>query len=190
MVGSTENKVEFGLKNVHYAIATDDGTKITYGEVQALPGATEISIDPEGDTSDFYADNTKYYTSVSNQGYSGKLTLARVPDAFAVAVLGEKKDETTGMQTDDTSSNPKQIALMFEFDGDKNATRHSLFYVTVTRPSIGSKTKEDKVEVNTTELSFTAAPDPYENRSHGKCAKGAVSYDKFFDEVVVPGVAA
>lgn len=190
MPEKTENKVEFGLKNAHYALVTDDGTQLTYGAPIAIKGSTEISIDPEGDTNDFYADDTKYYTSVSNQGYSGKLTVARLNDQFNQDIFGDTVDETTGMQVDNTDATPKQFALMFEFDGDKNKSRHVLFNVTATRPSIGSKTKEDKTDVNTQELSFTAAPDPYASRSHGKVSADAPSYATFFDAVVIPGVEA
>lgn len=190
MAENTENKVEFGLKNAYYAIATDDGSKLSYTTPVPLKGATELSIDPEGDSNDFYADDTKYYTSVSNQGYSGKLTVARLNDQFNQDVFGDIIDATTGMQVDNTDAEPKQFALLFEFSGDKNRTRHVMFNVTATRPSIGSKTKEDKTEVNTQELSFTAAPDPYEHRSHGKVSEGSPAYSNFFTKVVVPGEAA
>ena len=189
MTENPENKVEFGLTNAHYALVTDTGEALQYSAVKALPGSTEISIDAEGDSEDFYADNTKYYTAVSNQGYSGKLTIARINDEFMRDVFSETVDEVTGMQVDDTNANPKQFALMFEFDGDKNETRHILFNVTATRPGIGSSTKADKTSPNTTELSFTAAPDPYAHRSHGKVSTDKPSYTKFFDAVQIPGTA-
>lgn len=185
---SAENKVDFGLKNGHYAPVIDDGEKLTYGEFKPLKGSTEISIDPEGDSNDFYADDTKYFTAVSNQGYSGKLTVARLNDEFFRDVFGEKKDETTGLQYDDTQVQPKKIALAFEFDGDIKQTRHVLYYVTCTRPSFGSSTKEDKIEPNTQELEFTAGPDPYKDRSKAKANKGDICYDVFFDTVQIPGV--
>jgi phi13 family phage major tail protein len=186
---AVENKVEFGLKNAHYAIVTDTGTELQYGDVKVMPGATEISVDAEGDSNDFYADNTKYYTAVSNQGYSGKLTIARVTDEFMQDVFGEIKDETSGLQVDNTDVQPKAIALMFEFDGDRKKTRHVLFNVTATRPSIGSSTKSDKIEPNTSELAFTASPDPYAARSKAKANQGDTSYDSFYDAVPVPGTA-
>ena len=59
-----ENKVVFGLKNCHYAVITEDETgAFTYGTPVALKGATEISLDPRGETSDFYADDVLYYTT-------------------------------------------------------------------------------------------------------------------------------
>lgn len=186
MATTNENKVEFGLKNSHYAIVTDDGNKYTYEKPVALKGSTELSSDPEGDSNAFYADDSDYYDSVSNQGYSGKLTLARVTDQFMQDVFGEVKDTATGIQMDNTDAQPKKIALLFEFDGDSKKRRHEFLNVTVTRPSVSSSTKSDKIEPNTVELSFTAAPDPYTHHSKMFADEGDVAYDKWYDEVQLP----
>lgn len=156
---ASENKVTFGLKNTHYAVITDDGSKLTYGTPAALPGATELTLDASGDPVEFSADDTKYYSADNNQGYTGKLTIAKLTEAFEKEVLGI--DDSKGVSTENANARMKRIALMFEFDGDQKAVRHLLFNVSLSRPGDGSKTKEDKVDVNTQELEFTAAPDPY-----------------------------
>ncbi len=185
-----ENKVEYGLRNVHYAIATDDGTALTYGEWKSIPGAVELSIDPEGSSEPFYADDTDYYDAVSNQGFTGKVSFARLTDEFMQEVFGERKDETTGEQYDDTDAQPKAIILGYEFDGDQKRTRRLLRNVKATRPSEGSKTKEDKIEVNTQELDITAAPDPYLHSSKGKFMVGDAGYDSLFDKPYVAPAGA
>ena len=50
MPGEARNKVEFGLRNVHYAVITegDDGA-ITYGTPTKIPGAVSITMDKSGD---------------------------------------------------------------------------------------------------------------------------------------------
>ena len=156
---ASENKVTFGLKNTHYAVITDDGKKLTYGTPAALPGATELTLDASGDAVEFSADDTKYYSADNNQGYTGKLTIAKLTEAFEKEVLGI--DDSKGVSTENANAKMKRIALMFEFDGDQKAVRHLLFNVSLSRPGDGSKTKEDKVDVNTQELEFTAAPNPY-----------------------------
>ncbi len=60
---STTNKVKFGLKNCHYAKATldPDTNTVTFGTPVAIPGAVNLSMDPEGDNEPFYADDMVYY---------------------------------------------------------------------------------------------------------------------------------
>lgn len=186
MPDTKEQKVEFGIKNVHYATITDDGKALTYGEVKSLPGATEISLDPEGSSDPFYADDTNYFNAVSNQGYKGKLNVARLTDEFRSDVLGDTID-SKGILLEHAEKQPTPIALMFEFSGDLKATRHVLYNVTVTRPSDGSKTKEDKITPNTQELDFSALPDPYTGVPKAKTTQGADSaaYAAWYESVYV-----
>ena len=65
------NKVKYGLSNCYYAVY--DETAGTYGTPVAMPGAVNLSLDQEGETNKFRADNIDYYVSISNNGYSGDL---------------------------------------------------------------------------------------------------------------------
>ena len=93
MAGIT-NKVKFGLKNCHYAKATldPDTNAVTFATPVAIPGAVNLSLDPEGDTEPFYADDMVYYTTVANNGYSGDLEIALIPDSFRKDILKETED--------------------------------------------------------------------------------------------------
>lgn len=156
-----ENKVVFGLKKVHYSVISEDETgKVTYGTVGKLPGAVEMKLEPKGEQTDFYADDSNYYTESSNQGYEGTLNIANITEAFRTEVLGEVLDATDKVITEVSNAKIKKIALMFEFDGDVKATRHVLYNVSVSRPSVGSSTKSDKTEPTTTELKFVASQHP------------------------------
>lgn len=156
-----ENKVMFGLKNAHYAKVTfgTDGS-ITYGTPVALPGSTELSLDPRGDMTEFYADDMLYYSADNNQGYDGTLTLANIPESFATDILGEVKDADDAVITEKADAKGSYFALMFEFDGDVKKIRHVFYYCKASRPSIGSSSKTDSVEPNTNELTFVASPRP------------------------------
>lgn len=156
-----ENRVVYGLKKAHYAVITEgeNGT-YTYGTPMPLPGATELSLEPKGEQTEFYADDILYYTSSTNQGYDTKLTIANVPEAFRTEVLGEILDETSKVLIETNAAKSKKIAFLCEFDGDVKGTRHVLFSCSVSRPGIASSTKTASAEPGTTELSLVAGPRP------------------------------
>ena len=114
---STTNKVKFGLKNCHYAKATldPDTNEVTFATPAAIPGAVNLSLDPEGDTEPFYADDMVYYTTVANNGYSGDLEIALIPDSFRKDILKETED-TNGVMIEDSTVEPEYFALLFELD--------------------------------------------------------------------------
>lgn len=151
------NKIKFGLRNVYYAVATiaPNGTA-TYGSPVAFPGAVSLSIDPQGETSPFYADNIVYYTSISNTGYEGDLEMARITDSFRTDVLGEISDDNS-VFLEDAGASPIHFALMFQFEGDVKATRHVLYNCVATRPSLSGSTKTESIEPQTETVSLTAS---------------------------------
>lgn len=153
-----ENKVTFGLKNVHYATFTETEGAITYDTPVKLPGGIELSIEPRGDMTEFYADNMLYYSASNNQGYDGTLSIANIPEQFLIDALGEKKDETDMVLTELATAKGKPFALLFEFDGDVKATRHVLYNCNANRPTIASSTKTASAEPNANELTFVASP--------------------------------
>ena len=158
---STNNKVKFGLKNCHYAKATldPDTNAVTFGTPVAIPGAVNLSLDPEGDTEPFYADDMVYYTTVANNGYSGDLEIALIPESFRKDILKETED-ANGVLVEDSTVEPEHFALLFEFSGDKKKIRHCMYYCTAARPTIEGKTNEDSKEVQTEKLEITATPLP------------------------------
>ncbi|WP_271814494.1 major tail protein [Clostridium beijerinckii] len=182
----SENKVTFGLKNAHYAkvIFGTDGS-ITYGEVKPLPGSTELTTDPRGDMTSFYADDLEYYSADNNQGYDGKLTLAEITEDFRIDILGEVKDEDDGVITENATAKGSYFALMFEFDGDAKAVRHVHYYCKASRPSVGSSTKTDSVDPNTTELDFVSSPRPTDYKVKAKTSSTITSevYNNWYNAV-------
>ena len=152
------NRVRFGLKNVHYAVATTDTSTgvITYGTPARFPGAVSLTLDTRGDTSEFYADDTTYYTTSTNNGYEGTYEVAEIPLDFRTTVLGEQIS-VDGIITETVNDRISPIALMFEFNGDVRSTRHVLYNVTMTRPSISGETTTDTSEPQTSELTFVAS---------------------------------
>lgn len=159
MTAKKENKVTFGLKNVHFALIeseTEEG--VTYGTPIRIPGAVEITLDPRGEMTEFYADDILYYTAANNQGYDGTLNIANIPDQFAIECLGEEEDAEDHVITEKANKEGKPFALLFEFDGDAKATRHVLYNCSANRSTLASTTKTNSKEPNTNELSFVSSP--------------------------------
>lgn len=156
-----KNKVTFGLQDVHWAEVTkegDDGA-LTYGTVERLRGAAELTLEPQGDSGSYKADNINFYTTESNDGYEGTLKLALLTQEFLTRVLGETIDAQSKVISEIASSEKKNFALMFRFEGDKKETLHVLYYCYASRPTVTSKTKSGS-DINEVELKFKASPRP------------------------------
>ena len=189
------NKVKFNLKNVHAAklteTVTEGVTSFSYGTPRAIPGAVSISLDAEGESSPFYADGIVYFRSVTNNGYSGDLEMALVPEWFRTEILQEELDAKGVLIEKSGNRESVKFALLFEFDGDINCIRHVLYNCTSSRPSIESETKEDTIEPGTEKLTITADP-----RADGlvKARTGdttdAATYAGWYQTVYLPAAAA
>ena len=183
-----KNKVKYNLKNVHAAILTkgDDGT-FTYAKPVAIPGAVSLSLDAEGESSPFYADGIVYFRSVANNGYSGELEIALIPEWFRTDILQEKLDSNGVLVEKSDNAESVKFALLFEFDGDVRAIRHVMYNCTASRPSIESETKEDTIEPGTEKLSLTA--DPREDglvKSRTGDTTSAETYQNWYKAVYTP----
>lgn len=159
MPTNSANKVKFGLSNVHYAPLTvgEDGA-VTFGTPVAIPGAVNLNLPPQGDTTTFYADDIAYYVAVANNGYQGDLEIALIPESFAKDILKETLDETAKVLVENATVEPAAFALLFEFKGDKHGIRHVLYNCTAARPTVGGSTITNTKEPTTATLTLTAAP--------------------------------
>jgi len=193
-MAGTDNKIRFGLKNVHYAPATiaADGSA-TYGTPVPVPGAVSLTLDPEGDRTPFYADNIEYWVDPGNTGYSGTLEMALFPDSFRKDVFGELED-ANGVLYEDQDAEAKHFALLFQFEGDKKARRHVFYNCTAARPSTTGATKEAKVTPQTESSAITATSIYIEaldkNVVKGTTEAGGAKYEDWFTSVVLPAAAA
>lgn len=196
---SKENKIMFGLKNVHYAVVTESTengkTTSSYGPVKAWPGAVSMNGDPEGEDSPFYADDTVYAMLSSNSGYSVSLECAVIPEEIDTDVLGQTKTED-GIILESNTDKKKYIAFLFEFDGDVKQRKMVFYRCFLSRPKIEGKTREDKVDPTTNTVEMTASPRPDVDVIGGKeihLIKGYTSadadaqvYKSWYEQVYVP----
>lgn len=155
-----ENKVQFNLKNVHYAIATvdpDDGS-VTYGTPKHVPGAVNLSLEARGEVSPFYADGIVYYQSPGNNGYEGDLEMARFSDGMLQDLWGYSLGGTSKVLTEEADAAAVQFALLFEIDGDADEQYYVFYNCTGSRPGVASTTNTDTIEPQTMTSTITANP--------------------------------
>lgn len=148
------NKVKYNLKNVHYAVATTGG----YSTPVAISGAVNLTLDPQGDDYVFYADGIKYFEYHTNNGYSGSLEMALIPEDFKKDVLGEVVTGGKVFELDDVQI--VNFALGFQIDGDEKENLYWFYNCSASRPSVAGQTKEESIEVNTETLNISNSPDP------------------------------
>ncbi len=180
------NKVKFGLCNVHIAPITEvTGEKITYGTPFAIPGAVNLTLDPEGENADFNADNIRYFSSSANNGYSGSLEMALITDKFRTEVLGETTDEK-GAMFEGSDDIVKDFALGFQIDGDQSNRKYWFYNVSAQRPSTTGSTTEGTKEPSTDTLNITASPRATDKKVRVYLEpndENTTEYDEFFNSV-------
>lgn len=179
------NKIKYGLRSVHYAVATQGtGGALSYATPVAIPGAVNLSLSAEGERNVFYADDVEYFVSESNNGYSGTLEVALIPDSFKTDVLLETT-KSNGVIVESADTTPKEFALLFEFQGDDKATRHALFRCICSRPDVTGATKEQTITPQTETLNITALPRISDYVVKGSCPQTAsTAYSSWFSAVV------
>ena len=152
-----ENKVRFGLKNVYYAVLTE-GAANAWAAPVAVPGAVSLDLAANVASSDFYADNVTYYKTFANNGYTGTLEMARIPDQMLADIWGIAADDTQVLR-EYTGVQPNPFALIFQIDGDADQELNLLYRcVPSSKPTAGSQTTEESADPVTQSFEFSALP--------------------------------
>lgn len=184
------NKVMFGLEKVHVAFKDTEG----YSTPTAVPGAVNLALTAEGESSIFYADNVPYFTMTSNNGYTGDLEMALVPDSVLAEMLGWEIDDN-GMLVEIADGIQKEFALLFEVKGNEKNKRYVYYNCKASRPTQEYSTKGETVEPNTQTLTVTITPIEIGDKT---VVKGGLElsetnktvYDTFFESVLEPSFTA
>lgn len=188
-ISAKTNKVKFNLKNVHVAKLIENDGQYSFSTPKALPGAVNLSLDAEGESNPFYADDIVYYRSDSNNGYSGTLELALVPDWFRQSFLREILDGRGVLVESANITDKVYFALLFEFAGDAHKIRHCMYKCSVSRPSVASQTKEASTTPVTETLNITC--DPLEDgivKTKTTSDTANATYTNWFQSVYLPQV--
>lgn len=155
-----KNKYHYDLTNVYAAELTNDNseTGATFGPPERIPGAVSMDIAPVGETFKMRADASDYIVVESNNGYDGSVTFVQLPDTFREKYLGNKLSTNDKVLTENSQSNGKRFALLFEFLGDVKHVRHVLYSCLASRPNLKGENKDNQKEPDTEELKLTASP--------------------------------
>lgn len=156
---ANDNKVHFGLKNMHYAKITYSSTGVpSWATPVHVPGSVNLNLDIESNSTDFYADDVKYFHIATNNGYTGTLEMADFPVQMRQDIWNQTVSSTGKLLIEDVDADNAEFALMFEIDGDQDPDLYCFFRCTAARPSVASATKADSVEVQTQSCDLTVMP--------------------------------
>ena len=177
------NKVKFGLNNVVIApITYGADNSITYGTPFAMAGAVNITLDKNGDSTTFRADNTDYFKTASNNGYTGTLEMALITDEFKTKILGMNKD-ANGVLVENKDDKISDFALGFIISGDSKKTKYWFLQVQAERPSVASSTTDTTISPITETLNITASTRISDGEVKYSCEEGESAYSTFFTSV-------
>lgn len=186
----SQNKVTFGLKDVHVAFVNDSGAEPAWETPIPVPGAVRWTPTAVGDTSDFYADNTKYFTITANNGYTGELEMANIPDEVQAEMLGWEIDDN-GMIVEVSDAVPKHFALIGQVQGDKRNRRFVYYDCVASRPAKERTTNQESVTPATDVLNLTVSPIEIDGRMIVKgdlelSDTNQAEFNAFYSEVYTP----
>lgn len=77
---------------------------------------------------------------------------------------------------------------MFQFEGDKTATRYVMYRCTASRPDLASQTTEESITPVTETLDIKAIPMTWQERQvvKAKAVEGDTGYNAWFTAVQTP----
>lgn len=182
------NKVLFGLSNVHFALVNIAANgEVTFGEPHKHPGAVNLTLEPNGSVTPFYADNIVYYQATANQGYTGSIEMALFDEWFQINVLGNTLDEK-GVMVENANASPKPVAILYQVEGDQKSAKRVLYYVQIERGTDTAATKGETTEPQTATMNITATPLPGTSnvKAHTTANTDAETFNNWFNEVYVP----
>lgn len=161
-----------------------------WGVPQAIPGAVGFKPKAEGKDATFYADNSVYFTSTANNGYTGDLETALIPDSILAEMLGWAIDANGGL-VEDADGIPKRFALMYQVQGDARNRRIVYYECQAARPAKENKTKGDAIEPATDVIALTVFTPVINGKKTPRYVlersdANAAVYDAFFNAVTFP----
>ena len=137
------NRVNWGLALSAWGkITVDANGNDVYGAPNMFLGNRQVNWDPAGDLVKVFADGTVIYTGRQNSGYTGSLELTNLDDDFAKWALSESVD-SKNVQVEEKEPVVNRFYLLWEWVQDAKNTRHVMYNITASRPSMSATTAGD-----------------------------------------------
>jgi phi13 family phage major tail protein len=163
MPNSGEYKSNLGLRDLYYALVTqDDASAYAAGTPVQLAPMMTASISPASNTKTQYADDGPFDTMSSEGETKLEFEVTQIPIEVRAIILGKIYDATTG-RLFDNGGNPPDIALSFR-SVKSNGKYHYVQYLKgkFTPPSKELAAKTDSPEPKSTKITFTAIKTTYQ----------------------------
>lgn len=186
------NRVNWGLAASAWGkITTDAQGNDVYGTPTMFLGNRQVNWDPAGDLVKVFADGTVIYTGRQNSGYTGSMELTNLDDDFAAWVLSESVD-SKNVQYEEKEPTVNRFYLLWEWVQDVKDTRHIMYNITASRPSMSATTSgdNDSKTAQYRTLNLTAIP-----RADGivkastRVDVDSTTYNNWFNAAYVPAGA-
>lgn len=186
-MAADKNKVEFGLSKLHFGTFTESGGVVTLGTPYAQKGAVGLTLEPEGDSNKFYADNGLYYVSYSDNGFSGSVEVAKFDDDFKKNFLSyvELDDGGLGMIKGATRPN---VYIIGQSEGDAESRRFILYNVSLGGIQREFNTIEEDKEPVTETIDITVTGDNTTGLAYVSYKPGDDGYETIFTTPPVPAL--
>lgn len=158
-MAADNNKVEFGLSNLYigtYTVAAD--STVTLGTPYPQKGAVSMSLDAESDSNDFYADNVKYWSGFTDNGFTGSIEVAKFDTDFKTQFLGYQALTDGGVAQIKGATKPS-VYVCWQAEGDVEARRCIMYGVSLGAIAREYSTIEESKEPVTETIDITVTGD-------------------------------
>lgn len=138
-----------GLRDVHYALLTSDGsTGTVYSAPVKIAGAISANINPNTSSATLFADDGPYDSAATLGEISLELNLADVPPTASAAMLGHSYKN--GLLVKKSSDQPPYLAIGYRSLKSNGQYRYTWLYKgKFTDGEQNNQTKGDSIEYQT-----------------------------------------
>jgi phi13 family phage major tail protein len=179
------NKVEFGISQLHVGTYTDNNGTVTLGTPFHQAGAVSFAPEEASEKNSFYADNIEYWSGYSGGSIEGDLTVAKFDDDFKTQFLGYVTLTNGGIANVKNAVKPN-VYIAFQVEGDAEARRVILYNCTLGAITREYNTIEDTKEPATESISINCTGDNTSGVTKAVLKPGDSGYDTLFTAPTAP----